>query len=179
MTSTASPRFLQIGDLVLDGERNCLLRDGEAVRLEPRVTALLTYLAEADGRVVTKEELIREVWRTHVVDEAVHRAVSLLRSALGDDPRAPKLVETVPGKGYRLLTAATSVKGPIVVQRPTRPMMMAAAAGLAAGVLLTLAALSLSRGGPGGEPAYAPEAPTPSPTAQPAVPVYAPEAPRP
>lgn len=175
MTPTASPRFLQIGDLVLDGERSCLLRDGEAVRLEPRVTALLTYLAEADGRVVTKEELIREVWRTHVVDEAVHRAMSLLRAALGDDPRAPKLVETLPGKGYRLLTAATSVKGPIVVQRPTRPMIVAALAGLAAGVFLTLAGLALSKE----EPNYAPEAPTPTPSAQPAAPSWAPEAPRP
>lgn len=173
MTLTASPRFLQIGDLVLDSERNCLLRDGEALRLEPRVTALLIYLAEADGRLVTKEELIREVWRTHVVDEAVHRAMSLLRTALGDDPRAPKLVETVPGKGYRLLTAATSVKGPIVVQRPTRTMVVAALAGLAVGALLTLLTTNLSRD----EPVYAPEAPTPS--AQPSAPRYAPEAPRP
>lgn len=174
MTPTASPRFLQIGDLVLDRDRNCLLRDGEAVRLEPRVAALLVYLAEADGRVVARDELIREVWRTHVVDEAVHRALSLLRTALGDDPKAPRLIETVPGKGYRLLTAATSVRGPIIVQRSSRPMIQAALAGLAAGVLLTLGAMALTRE----TPVYAPEAPTPTPSAQPGVPAYAPEAPR-
>ena len=66
-----------------------LLRDGEAVKLEPRVPGLLLYLALVDGRVVSREELMREVWKAHVVDDAACRAFSLLRTALDGDPGAP------------------------------------------------------------------------------------------
>lgn len=175
MTQTASPRFLDIGGLVLDRERSCLLRDGEAVRLEPRIADLLAYLAGAGGRIVSREELIREVWQAHVVDDAVHRAMSLLRGALGDDPRTPRLIETVPGRGYRLLTEAGPIAPPPHIPATQRIAVPAALGGLAAGVILTLLVGSLTEE----KVAYAPEAPTPSPTAQPATPVYAPEAPRP
>lgn len=64
---------------------------------------LLLYLSGRPGQTVSKQELIERVWRAHVVDEAVHRAISLLRSALGDSATTPAIIETVPRHGYRLL----------------------------------------------------------------------------
>ena len=65
---------------------------------------VLLYLANHPGRVVPREELIDKVWRTVVNDEVLSRAISLLRTHLGDDPRTPKFVQTIPKSGYRLIT---------------------------------------------------------------------------
>ncbi len=109
-------RFLVIGDVVADSERNLVLREGEIIKLEPKVMALLLYLAANHGRVVGRGELIAGVWGgLHVVDEAIQRAVSILRAALGDDARHPRLIETVPTRGYRLLV------GPRPLEKPMAP----------------------------------------------------------
>lgn len=89
----------------VDPARNRIDRDGREIAVEPRVMELLVYLARRPGVVVSKSELIEQVWRAHVVDEAVHRAMSLLRTALGDSAQQPTIVETVPRRGYRLMVA--------------------------------------------------------------------------
>jgi DNA-binding winged helix-turn-helix (wHTH) protein len=72
-----------------------LIAAGREVRLEPRVAALLAYLVHRRGRLVSKEELLSEVWSEAVVAPvALSRAVSELRRALDDDPRAPRYIET-------------------------------------------------------------------------------------
>ncbi|MEM7099806.1 MAG: winged helix-turn-helix domain-containing protein [Pseudomonadota bacterium] len=78
--------------------------DGECVRLEPKVMALLIHLIEHAESVVTRQFLMDEVWPDVVVtDESLTRGISEIRSALGDDPKSPAYVQTVPKKGYRLL----------------------------------------------------------------------------
>jgi len=75
--------------------------DGKMERLEPRVMALLCYLAGNPGKVLSKEDIIGAVWGgTNVVDEALQRGVSILRKKLGEG-----LIETIPKRGYRLLEA--------------------------------------------------------------------------
>lgn len=65
---------------------------------------LLVCLAGAGGRVVSREELLDRVWHDAVVnEEALSRAVSELRKALGDDPRRPRYVKTIHKSGYLLL----------------------------------------------------------------------------
>ena len=72
--------------------------------LEPRVMELLLRLCEADGDVVSKEELVRSVWDgAYVSDSAVTRAVSELRRVLRDDAQKPRYIETIPKRGYRLV----------------------------------------------------------------------------
>lgn len=169
MTTTDAParhsRFFVIGEVVADPDRNVLLRHGEIVKLEPKVMALLGYLAANHGRIVGKDELLAKVWNgAHVVDEAVQRAVSMLRTALGDDARRPHVIETVPTRGYRLMLAPHPLTEPVAVNSSSfagsRPLMLILAA-LLAGLILGAVFMNMNR-----QSRIAPEAPTPSPTPQ-------------
>ena len=94
----------------VDRQRALLTRDGEAVALEPRAFALLIYLLEHRERLVTREELLDDVWAgAFVTANALSRAIARLRKALGDDPRAPRIVETVPTRGFRFVASVTEV----------------------------------------------------------------------
>ncbi len=77
--------------------------DGE-VRLEPRVMAVLVRLAEAPGQVVSRLDLLDQVWGDAVVgEEILTRAVSELRRIFGDRAREPRYIETIINNGYRLI----------------------------------------------------------------------------
>ena len=94
-----------LGDWEVDPLGNRLNADGREVRLEPKLMAVLAYLARAHGRIVTKDELLERVWpRRYVVEGVLKRAVSELRRSLGDDARSPRYIETVYKVGYRLVT---------------------------------------------------------------------------
>ena len=74
-------------------------------RLEPQPASVLRQLAARPGEVVTQEELARAVWgaSTHVkLPDSLHYCVRQIRSALGDNPREPLFLETIPRRGYRL-----------------------------------------------------------------------------
>ncbi|GAB5518647.1 MAG: hypothetical protein RhofKO_08980 [Rhodothermales bacterium] len=78
----------------------------EVISLEPKVMSVLVVLAQADGRVVRREDILKTVWADVVVgDYVVHRAVSELRKALEDTTKPPQLIETIRGVGYRLCTS--------------------------------------------------------------------------
>jgi DNA-binding winged helix-turn-helix (wHTH) protein len=89
--------------------------DGEAVALAPKPFAVLCALARTPGRLVTKNALLDLVWGHRFVTESVLKsAISEVRSALGDDPRQPRYIETVSRRGYRFIaaTAGTSLPAP-------------------------------------------------------------------
>ena len=87
--------------------------DGQTIRLEPKVMAVLVYLAGRAGEVVPKDEILGEVWRGTFVKEVVlARGISELRRLLGDDARAPRLIETLPKRGYRLIADVTELEPP-------------------------------------------------------------------
>lgn len=86
---------------------------GKGARLEPKVAAVLVCLLEAAGEVVAKDDLMAAVWPdTFVGESAVFRHVSELRRALGDDARAPRYIETVPKRGYRLTAPVARIAPP-------------------------------------------------------------------
>ncbi len=81
-----------------------------SVRLEPKVMALLVYLAERAGQVITREELERQLWAGVVVSyDSLTGAVQKLRRAFGDDPRDPRIIETISKTGYRLIAGVRSL----------------------------------------------------------------------
>jgi DNA-binding winged helix-turn-helix (wHTH) protein len=83
---------------------NRLSRGDIAIRVEPKVMDVLTELAAHAGKVVPKEELIRAVWgREHLAESILTRAVAELRRHLEDDAHAPRFIETIPKRGYRLI----------------------------------------------------------------------------
>lgn len=84
--------------------------DGEH-RLEPKVMAVLDCLASHALEVISKDQLVDEVWnRAFVSDEVIARCISVLRQRLGDDHRQPTFIETIPKTGYRLLVSPAAVE---------------------------------------------------------------------
>jgi DNA-binding winged helix-turn-helix (wHTH) protein/predicted ATPase len=81
-----------------------LSRGAQEVHLTPKALVLLRVLAERAGQVVTKSELLQEVWPRVVVTEAsLTTCIQELRNALQDDARQPRYIETVHRRGYRFL----------------------------------------------------------------------------
>jgi len=81
-----------------------LLKDGTPVDVEPKALHLLIYLLQHPGRLVKKQELLDAVWGdTSVTENALTRAIAILRRALNDSTREPKYIETVPTQGYRFV----------------------------------------------------------------------------
>jgi tetratricopeptide (TPR) repeat protein len=93
-----------VGGWTIDPASGDATREGRTARLQPRPLEVLLYLHENRGRVVSKEELLETVWEGRfVTQDVVWRAVCALRRALaGPGGSRPGLVETIPGRGYRL-----------------------------------------------------------------------------
>jgi TolB-like protein/DNA-binding winged helix-turn-helix (wHTH) protein len=135
---------LNIGEWRVDAASSQISRDEEVVRVDARVMRLLTCLAARAGEVVTTDELLAEVWGGVVVtQDSVYQAVASLRRVLGDDPKSPTYIATVPRRGYRLVArvshgtgaeaAAASGLTPAMSQAPLAAGPTAAIAGAAAG----------------------------------------------
>jgi two-component system KDP operon response regulator KdpE len=92
------------GRLRIDLAKREVLLDGAPVHLTRKEYGILATLVRHAGRVVTQQQLLRELWGpTHVEDTHYLRiAVGKLRQKLGDDAAAPRWLETEPGVGYRL-----------------------------------------------------------------------------
>jgi adenylate cyclase len=91
---------LRFDRYVLDLDRGCLLLDGNEITLRPKTFAVLHYLIENSGHLVSKDELFAAVWpNLAVTDDALVQSVGELRRALGDD--GPRLIRTIPRRGYR------------------------------------------------------------------------------
>ena len=80
-------------------------KDGAMHRLQDQPLQILDELVKQPGEVVTRDQLIARLWPTGVVefDTGLNSAMRKLRSALGDDPDAPRYIETLPRKGYRFI----------------------------------------------------------------------------
>ena len=88
-------------------------QSGKSVKLEPRPMEVLVALADADGAVLSRDELLESIWVDVVVgEEALTRTISELRRALGDDPQSPAFIETIRKGGYRLLPPVEPVVAP-------------------------------------------------------------------
>lgn len=99
-----SPRATILAGTRVEWELDAIVRDGERVKVEPRHMRVLAGLLARRGTVVARDELLGEAWPDVVVeDEALTQSISALRRALGDDARNPRVIETVPKKGYRLI----------------------------------------------------------------------------
>jgi DNA-binding winged helix-turn-helix (wHTH) protein len=133
---------LRIGDWQVDPAAGQIARAGKVLRLEARTLRLLLDLAEHAGEVVSIDELLDRVWAgVTVTPDSVYQAVAALRRLLGDDPRRPRYIATVPRLGYRLVARVgpwTDEAPPAASADPSRRALLgvgalavAAVAGLA------------------------------------------------
>lgn len=90
-------------------------QDDQNRRVQPKSMDVLLCLAEADGEVVEREELLRRIWGERAVtDEPLTRCIGELRRALGDSRKDPEFILTVPKRGYRLLLTPVPLQEPAV-----------------------------------------------------------------
>jgi len=94
-----------VGDLEIDPDTRAVAVGGRALLLTPVEYEMLTTLARSAGRIRTREQLLLEVADRdfEVFDRSIDMHISSLRKELGDDPRAPRCIQTVRSAGYLLL----------------------------------------------------------------------------
>jgi len=96
--------MLRIGEWCVSPASGQISRDGQTSRLDVRTMRLLLCLAEHPGEVVSIDDLLNQVWTgVNVTQDSVYQAVTSLRRVLGDDPKQPAYIETVPRLGYRMV----------------------------------------------------------------------------
>ena len=108
-------QYLIFGPFRLDQVRDRLWREREAVELRAKPLAVLRYLAERPGQVVTRSELEKPVWAgTFVTKTALRVCLREIRLALEDDATAPQYIETVGRQGYRFIAQVSTTAPPVI-----------------------------------------------------------------
>jgi DNA-binding winged helix-turn-helix (wHTH) protein len=100
-----APSELDLAEWRVQPSLNRLTRGATTVRIEPKMMDVLLFLARHAGQVVSKDAIADAVWPDLFISESViTRAIAGLRKALEDDAQAPRFIETIAKRGYRLLT---------------------------------------------------------------------------
>src|SRR5438309_3777662 len=120
MTLRNSSAFL-FDDVRIEPATFRAFKAGNVIQLEPKGLRLLLFLIENRDRLIEKEEILNTIWNgTHVTENALAVEIAKLRKTLGDDPKAPKYIQTVHTRGYRFIaeltepTNAGTLAGPAV-----------------------------------------------------------------
>ena len=109
--SAANKTEISFDEFTIDPNRRQLLRGERTVSINARAFDLLYFLAENKGRIVSKNEILDTVWKDQFVEEAnLTVQISAIRRALGDKVNDPRLLITIPGKGYQLVGGSGSTE---------------------------------------------------------------------
>jgi TolB-like protein/DNA-binding winged helix-turn-helix (wHTH) protein/Tfp pilus assembly protein PilF len=118
-------RVARFAEFELDSGRYELRRGDRVLKLEKIPMELLILLAESNGQLVTRDQIIERIWGKDVfldTEHGINTAIRKIRQVLSDDPERPRFVQTVTGKGYRFIAPATEVgesaPGPALVSAP-------------------------------------------------------------
>ena len=116
--STSAWRILRFGSFEADVRAGELHKQGLKVRLQDQPFQILIMLLEQPGKLVTRQEIHQKLWPADTFvdfDHGLNNAINRLREALGDSAGTPRLIETVPRKGYRFIgqVSIDSTTGPV------------------------------------------------------------------
>lgn len=107
-----TPSILRFGMFELDPAAGQLYRNGRLVRMQPKPFRLLCLLADHAGKLVTREEIQKELWTSDTFvdfEQGVNFAIKQVREALAEDADRPVYIQTVPRRGYRFLAPVERV----------------------------------------------------------------------
>jgi TolB-like protein len=105
--------IFRFGSYALDAERHELTRSGKRAALERQVFDILLYFLENRHRVVTRDDVLRAVWRGRLVSEStLSSRITAVRQAIGDSGARQRLIRTVTRGGYRFVGAVTVSRPP-------------------------------------------------------------------
>jgi TolB-like protein/DNA-binding winged helix-turn-helix (wHTH) protein/Tfp pilus assembly protein PilF len=128
VTIQRTKQYFDFGPFRIDLAERLLLRDGETVPLTPKVFDTLLVLVENSGHILTKDEVMNQVWAGSVVEEAnLTRNISVLRKALGESPDHHQYIETIPWRGYRFVASVRQVRDEnvdLTVEESTRSYVL-------------------------------------------------------
>src|SRR5580765_5196966 len=115
--SLIQKEIYDFGPFTVDPGERVAFRDGKPLILTPKVFDTLLCLLRNRGRVLSKDEILQEVWPDTFVEE-VNLAVNIstLRKALGESAQEARFIATVPGRGYRFVaavSASVTEQGPV------------------------------------------------------------------
>lgn len=105
-TSENSGAIARFCNFELNLRTGQLSRDGSALRLQPQPAKVLTLLVSRPGDVISRDDLVREVWGSETFvdyEQGLNFAIRQIRAALGDDADQPRFIETLPKRGYRFI----------------------------------------------------------------------------
>jgi len=132
MASPAPQPILRFGPYEVDVYAGQLRKNGIKLHIQDKPLRLLGVLARRQGKLVTREELQKELWpgQTFVeYEDGLNTVVKKLRETLSDNPEKPRFVETIPRRGYRFIAAVQEVTDrPVVGARGDAELEPAAAA---------------------------------------------------
>lgn len=137
-------RGFRLGDWEVLPLRGVLRRDGREEKPEPRVFGVLIALAKRNGDLVTRDELVDELWDGRPTsDEPINRCLSQLRRHLDDKSRPHRYVQTLTRRGYRLVQPVEPLSPPEPAEPPpARSRGTAAAFGKPAAAVIGVAAFA-------------------------------------
>src|SRR5688572_25488743 len=123
MKAFAKPksRRVRFESFELDLDTSELQKNGRRVRLQDQPGRLLALLAGRPGELVTRTEIQKTLWeegRFVEFDHAVNTAIKKVREALEDDPEKPRIIETLPRKGYRFIAPVEWVETAVLDAQP-------------------------------------------------------------
>jgi DNA-binding winged helix-turn-helix (wHTH) protein len=102
----------EFGPFSLNAQERLLTQDGKPISLASKTFEALLFLVQNAGHLVTKDDLIKELWSDTFVEEAnLAKHISLLRKALGGNRNGQEYIETVPKHGYRFVSAVRERDG--------------------------------------------------------------------
>ncbi len=106
-------------DVEIDTAQGCVKRADQEQYLRQQSFHVLVYLLERRKRLISKEELIENFWHdTAVTDNALVQCIAEIRRALGDEPRQPRFIKTIPKVGYRFVGVVEVEEKRLAVERP-------------------------------------------------------------
>ncbi|MGH9844820.1 MAG: winged helix-turn-helix domain-containing protein, partial [Blastocatellia bacterium] len=116
--------FYDFNGFRIDAEDRVLLREGEIVPLTQKAFDVLFMLVQRNNRIVTKEELMSEVWPDTFVEEGnLAQNIYTLRKVLGESSTGDDYIKTVPRRGYRFVAAVRESWGEEGLDIPTAELM--------------------------------------------------------
>jgi len=126
-TGSLSDRSFWVGDWLVLPRLGKIRRGDEAIHVSPRAMAVLVYLAEADGNVVSRNDILDAVWpRMAVTQDALSQCIVELRRAFRDNSKCPSVIETIPKSGIRLIVSISPVDAATTADQPTAGVALSA-----------------------------------------------------
>lgn len=144
MTQTYSPaleKACRFGDWHFDPNDGQLVSSTKRVRLQPRLSKLLSIFLANTNVLLGRQQLIEILWPNKAINEdALSRCVAELRSSLGDDTSSPQYIETVPKKGYRFIQSLNQPLTHSSVIKKHKPLLIASSIAL---VVIAIALMTI------------------------------------